>query len=48
MAFNQGRPSPRSTARFKGRGAADDVRRLVTVLQRDGQVRRTADGGRGV
>ena len=32
-------------ARFKGRGGAEDVRRLVTVLQRDGQVRHAADGG---
>jgi len=31
-------------ARFRGRAAAADIRRLVAVLQRDGQVRRAADG----
>jgi len=31
-------------ARFRGRSAAADIRRLVAVLQRDGQVRRAADG----
>jgi hypothetical protein len=42
-----GAPLPVETlaARFKGRGAAKDVQRLITVLQRDGQVRRSADGG---
>jgi hypothetical protein len=30
--------------RFKGRGAGADVRRLLGVLQRDGQVRRGPDG----
>ena len=32
-------------ARFKGKNAAADIRRLLAVLQRDGQVRRAADGG---
>jgi len=32
-------------ARFKGRGAGKDVQRLIAVLQRDGQVRRSTDGG---
>jgi hypothetical protein len=32
-------------ARFQGRRPAADVRRLIAVLQRDGQVRRGADGG---
>ena len=32
------------SARFKGRAAGADVRRLLAVLQRDGQVRRGVDG----
>ncbi|MEO8811279.1 MAG: hypothetical protein ABI376_00005, partial [Caulobacteraceae bacterium] len=35
-------------ARFKGRAAAADIRRLLAVLQRDGQVRRAADGSYGL
>ena len=31
-------------AQFKGRGAAADIRRLLGVLQRDGQIRRAPDG----
>jgi len=31
-------------AQFKGRAAAADIRRLVGVLQRDGQIRRAPDG----
>ncbi len=35
-------------AQFKGRGAAADIRRLLGVLQRDGQVRRAPDGTYGL
>jgi hypothetical protein len=31
-------------AQFKGRTAAADIRRLLGVLQRDGQIRRAPDG----
>jgi hypothetical protein len=31
-------------AQFKGKAAAADIRRLLGVLQRDGQVRRAPDG----
>jgi hypothetical protein len=35
-------------AQFKGRGAAADIRRLLDVLQRGGQVRRAPDGTFGL